>query len=81
LVHQLNLDCIADPTVDQINWISAAHWLDPWKPARLPYYHLRIYGRSLLGRTLYETIRFRDGLRRNVLARGSDQRNRERRFL
>lgn len=81
LVHQLNLDCIANPTVEQINWISAAHWLDPWKPARLPYYHLRIYGRSLLGRTLYETSRFRDGLRRNVLARGSDQRNRERRFL
>jgi hypothetical protein len=81
LLHQLNLHCIADPSVDRINWISAAPWLDAWKPTRLPYYHLRIYGRSLLGRTLYETSRFRNGLRRHVLARGIDRESRERRFL
>jgi len=80
LVHQLHLACIADPAIDRVNWISAAPWLDPWKPDRQQYYRLRIYGRGALGRTLYAVSRLRDALRRHVLARGMDLENREHRF-
>jgi hypothetical protein len=81
LVHQIHLDCIDDPDIDTINWITAPEYLSAWRPSRCPYYHLRIFDGSIPGRGLYVADSCKLFLRRTFLDRGSEAAARERRFL
>lgn len=81
LNHQLFTDCMEDPDIQRINWISAPEWLDSWRPNRLPYYHLRVFGRSVTGRCLRLANSAKAGWGRYVSRRDSEQADRERRFL
>jgi hypothetical protein len=79
LTHQIHLDCIENPDVKQINWISAPEWLDCWRPSRYPYYRLRIYDRSIMGRCLQKLTSIQALVRQ--LTHPEQSKSREKRYL
>lgn len=81
LVHRFNLSCIENPGIHTINWLGAAEWLDSWQPRRVPFTHMRVFGKSPLGRSLEWASRAQGGIRRYVTARGADDAARESRYL
>jgi hypothetical protein len=80
MVHRLLLVCMEDPSIKKINWISAPPSMDSWRPTRLAYYRLRVYRKSLAGRSLRGATWLRDRLRRHLGAAGTEEADRERRF-
>lgn len=80
LLHQVHLDCIADPDTETLNWISAPEWLDSWRPSRLQYYRLRVYHPSLKGDALFAANSLQSFIRRTFTNRGAETADRERRL-
>jgi hypothetical protein len=81
LAHRFHLACVEDPSIDTVNWIGAPHWLDSWRPRRVVFTNLRVFGDSSTGRGLYWASRLQRILRRHVTARGEEEADRNRRYL
>jgi hypothetical protein len=66
LTHHVMTDCLADPAIRHIDNISAAAWVELWKPVQSPFKSLTLFGRSSRSRLLHGGLAARDFARRLI---------------